>query len=176
MRCANATTRLFTFKFTLAWLLVASLSNGQKLQSPETTSPTIVVGSIMVSDFSELSRKVKILDDASCNGGSRYLEHPTTVQEFIGVKVTTIRVVNSAPRSNPPTAEEVQKILRRVWQGKFQSSFCQIVWSEPTFWSIESIVEFEDGKQSLLITDGVHVALQDHDGKNWFFRLFPAAQ
>jgi hypothetical protein len=51
-----------------------------------------------------------------------------------------------------------------------------IVWDEGTWWSIESAVEFEDGKKGLLITDGLHVALRDHDGKNWFFRLLPAAQ
>ncbi|HMD39606.1 MAG TPA: hypothetical protein VKH15_10005 [Candidatus Acidoferrum sp.] len=43
-------------------------------------------------------------------------------------------------------------------------------------WSIESILVFEDGKQGVLITDGSHVALKDHDGKSWFFRLLPAAQ
>ena len=164
------------FPLALAWLLLPSLSHCQDLAKSETTSPPILVDSKLVSDFAELSRKAKTLEDASCNGGSRYLEHPTTVGDFVGGKVKTIRVVHSASRKSPPTAEELRKSLRMVWQGKFQVAFCQVAWAELTLWSIESIVEFEDGKRRALITDGVHVALQDHDGKNWFFRLFPAAQ
>jgi hypothetical protein len=41
---------------------------------------------------------------------------------------------------------------------------------------LEAVIEFEDGKRSALITDGEHVALQDHESKNWFFRLLPDAQ
>jgi hypothetical protein len=67
-------------------------------------------------------------------------------------------------------------LVRKVWQGSFQSADCGILWSEGNMWSIEFALEFEDGKQGLLITDGRHVALCDHDAKNWFFRLLPAAQ
>lgn len=177
MRCADATvTQLSIFPLTLAWLLFTCLSHSQDLAKSETTSPTILVNSMMASDFAELGRTVKTLEGASCKGGYRYLEHPTTVGDFVGGKVKTIRVVRSAARKSPPTAEEVLKSLRMVWQGKFQVAFCQLPWAEPTNWSIESIMEFEDGKRSALITDGVHVALQNHDGKTWFFRLFPAAQ
>jgi hypothetical protein len=164
------------FLLALACLLLPCLSHWQDLAKSEATWPTILVDSMMVSDFAELGRKVKSLDDASCNGGSRHLERPTTVGDFVGRKVKSIRVVHYASRESPPTAEEVRKSLRMVWQGKFQVAFCQVAWAEPAFWSIESIVEFEDGKRSAVITDGVHVALQDHDGKSWFFRLFPAAQ
>ena len=177
MRWADARiTWLFAFPLALAWLLLPSLSHCQDLAKSEATSPTILVDSLMVSDFAELAPKVKALEGASCNGGSRYLEQPTTVGDFVGGRVKNIRVVRSAPRKGPPTAEEARKKLRMVWQSKFQVAFCQVAWAEPTLWSIESIVEFEDGKRSALITDGIHVALQDHDGKNWFFRLFPAAQ
>ena len=177
MRWADSTiTRLSVFPFILAWLLVPCLSHCQDLAKSKTASPTILVDSIIVSDYAELAGKVKTLEVVSCDGGLRSLDHPTTVGEFVGGKVKTIRVLHSAPRRNPPTAEEVRIGLRKVWQGKFQVCFCQIAWSEPTRWTIESVLEFEEGKRSALITDGVHVALQDHDSKNWFFRLFPAAQ
>ena len=42
-------------------------------------------------------------------------------------------------------------------------------------WSIESTLEFKDGKKGLLITDGEHVAVRDHGGKSCFFRLWPGA-
>jgi hypothetical protein len=160
----------------LTWFFSPCLSRCQDLAKSETTLPTIRVDSMMVSDFAKLGRKVKTLESTCCNESSRYLEHPATVGDFVGGKVKTIRVVHSASMKSPPTAEEVRKNLRTVWQSKFQVAFCREAWAEPTFWSIESIVEFEDGKRSALITDGVHIALQDHDGKNWFFRLFPAAQ
>lgn len=168
--------QLSVFPFTLALFLVGCSSPWQNLANSRTTSPGILVDSMTVSDHGELAGEVKTLEAVSCNGGSRYLEHPTSAGEFVCGKVKNIRVVYIARKSKPPTAEEVRKSMTKVWQGKFQASFCQIPWAEPTFWSIESILEFEDGRQGALITDGVHVALQNHDGKNWFFRLSPAAQ
>jgi len=74
------------------------------------------------------------------------------------------------------TDEERRTSVKTVWQGEFQTASCFINWDEEASWSIEAVAEFYDGRQSELITDGSHVALQDHDGKSWFFRLLPAAQ
>jgi hypothetical protein len=98
------------------------------------------------------------------------------VADFVGGTVKDIRVVRFTRMRNSPTHEELRNSVRKVWQGEFQSASCQIGWAEVTPWSIEVIVEFEDGKRSELITGGSHVALQDRDGKSWFFRLLPAAQ
>lgn len=151
----------------------------EPLESSDAHLPPIVVDSMVASDYRELIKAATKLESPSCNGGYRYLEHPTTVGEFVGGAVKTIRVLRTAPfrpGAKPVTPEETRQKLKRVWQGKFQVPSCQIDWAEPAFWSIEAVVEFEDGKQSPLITDGGHVALRDHNGDGWFFRLFPAAQ
>jgi hypothetical protein len=101
------------------------------------------------------------------------------VGDFVGGNVKSIRVLRTAPfrpGTKPPTPDEVRQRLKAVWQRKFQVAFCQIAWAEMTFWSVAAVVEFEDGKQSPLITDGVHVALQNYNGNSAFFRLLPAAQ
>jgi hypothetical protein len=64
-------------------------------------------------------------------------------------------------------------ILRKVWQGSVDGEDCRILWSEVRYWSIESSLEFEDGKRGEFITDGIHIALRDHGGKTWFLRLLP---
>lgn len=92
----------------------------------------------------------------------------------MGGRVKTITIVRFAG----PTmgSSNVQEAVRKVWEGKFQSSSCFVDWAEPTMWSIEARVDFEDGTRGVLITDGSHVAFQGHDGKSWFLRLLPAAQ
>lgn len=96
----------------------------------------------------------------------------------LGGKVKTISVLRTAPFrpfAKPPTQDETRQKLKRVWQGKFQQFACQIDWAEGTFWSIEAVVEFGDGKRSPVVTGGVHVALQDHNGNSASFacsRLF----
>ncbi len=156
------------------------LLSTEPLEISEVNLPEIVVDSAAVSDYGELRKAADRLESPSCNGGYHFLEHPTTVGDFVSGKVKAIHVVRNLPlrpgRNQPRTAEEVRETVRKVWQGKFQVAFCQIAWSEPTFWSLEAVVEFEDGKRSPLITDGVHVALQDYKGNSAFFRLFPAAQ
>jgi hypothetical protein len=98
------------------------------------------------------------------------------VGDFVGAKVKALRVLHYARQRKPPKAKEIKTFVRKVWQGSFQGAACGILWDEGAWWSIESAVEFEDGRQGLLVTDGTHVALRDHEGKNWFFRLLPAAQ
>jgi hypothetical protein len=166
--------RIGAFPIALAWLLIMPLSWGQAPADSATTTPEIQVHAV-AADLGELERKVRILDN-SCGVRSQYLDRPTTVGKFEGGKVRAIRVVYFAGWRHAPTHEELRDTVRRVWQGRFQSVSCYISWDEATFWTVESVVEFDDGIRSELITDGSHVALQGHDGKSWFFRLLPAAQ
>lgn len=87
-----------------------------------------------------------------------------------------IRVVRFTGPRNSAAYKDLRNSVTKVWKGEFQSADCYIAWDEFTLWSVEAVVDFNDGKQSELITDGMHVALQDHNGKSWFFRLLPAAQ
>jgi hypothetical protein len=151
-----------------------SLSWGQAPADSVATTPEIRVHAV-AADPGELERKVRILD-APCGGRYQYLDHPTTVGKFEDGKVRAIQVIYFAGWKNAPTQEELRDIVRRVWQGKFQSVSCQIDWDEGNIWTIEAVVEFADGIRSELITDGSHVALQGNDGKSYFFRLIPAAQ
>jgi hypothetical protein len=156
----------------LDWLL--PLLAYESLESSDANLPSIVVDSVTTSDPRELMKAADALGKHSCNGGYDYMEHPTTVGESVGGKVKTIRVVRralSAPASIRVAPDEIRQKIKRVWQGRFQGSSCQIMWAEPTIWSIEAVLEFEDGKRSPLITDGWHVALQDHKGDSHFFRL-----
>lgn len=151
----------------------------EPLEASDVNLPAIIVDSPPASDYGEMTKAARGLENPVCNGGYHFLEHSTTVGEFVGGKVKTLRVLRTAPFrpfAKPPALDEARQKLKRVWQGKFQQFACQIDWAEGTFWSIEALMEFGDGKRSPLITDGVHVALQDHNGNSAFFRLFPAAQ
>jgi hypothetical protein len=41
-------------------------------------------------------------------------------------------------------------------------------------WNIRATVEYEDGKKSTMLTDGLHVQVQDREGKYWYMREWPA--
>ena len=166
--------RIGVFPVALAWLFVQPLSRGQVPADSAAITPEIQVHAA-AADRGELDRKVRILD-TPCGGRSQYLDHPNSVGEFEGGKVRAIRVVRFAGLGNAPAQKELLNTVRRVWQGRFQSVSCYMSWDEATFWTVEAVVEFEDGRQGELITDGMHVALQGHNGKSWFFRLLPAAQ
>jgi len=151
----------------------------EPLEASDANLPAIIVDSPAASKYGEMTKAARELENPVCNGGYHFLEHSTTVGDFVGGKVKTIRVLRTAPfrpLAKPPTQDETRQKLKRVWQGKFQQFACQIDWAEGTFWSIEAVVEFGDGKRSPVVTDGVHVALQDHNGNSAFLRLFPAAQ
>jgi hypothetical protein len=177
MKLFNAViVQCFVASITLVWLCFPFFSQVQNRAKSGADSPTIILDSATVTDYEELAARVKTLERTSCNDARRRFDHPTTLADFVDAKVKTIRVLRYTRQRNPLKAEEIQKLVRKVWQGSFQSADCGILWAEAAWWSIESALEFEDGKQGLLITDGIHVALRDHDGKNWFFRLLPAAQ
>jgi hypothetical protein len=149
----------------------------EPLEVSDANLPPIVADSIVASDYGELRNVADRLEKGPCNGHYGYLE-PTTVSDYVGGPVKAIRLLRSAPlmAANRLSADELQQKVRLMWHGKFRSVSCQQMWAEGNFWSLEAVVEFEDGKRSPLITDGVHVALQDHNGNSAFFRLFPAAQ
>lgn len=148
----------------------------QSRRYSETALPNIVPDSATVADYGEFNARVKALEGTTCNDSSRHFEKPMVVEEFVGAHVRSIRVVHYFRQSKPPRRREIRKLLTSVWLGSFLSASCGILWSEGVLWSIECTLEFEDGKQGVLITDGIHVALRDHEDKNWFFRLLPAAQ
>ncbi len=165
--------RLFLLPFTLVWVLIPPLSFAQdKAKSP--IAPPLILGDPGATDAAELRQTAESLQRKSCEG--RYLNRPTSVADFIGGRIKDIRVVRFDRAIGFSATEELRNSVRKVWLGEFQYAACQINWAEFSLWSIEAIVEFEDGKRSELLTDGSHVALQDHDGKSWFFRLLPAAQ
>ena len=167
----------FRVWITLAWFASSFLSYAQsRAYSEAELLPNIVQDSATVADYGEFNARVKSLEMATCNDPSRRFEKPEVVEDFVGAKVKNIRVIRYLRRSKPLKPDEIRKLIRNVWLGSFQSAACGILWSEAGTWSIECALEFEDGKQGLLITDGVHVALRDHEGRNWFFRLLPAAQ
>ncbi|MGD0361236.1 MAG: hypothetical protein ABSC93_10230 [Bryobacteraceae bacterium] len=100
----------------------------------------------------------------------RYL----TVESFVGGKVKWIRVVHYDPRLTPP---QIRDEVRRVWLGVFWFAAGGIIWSEANLWNLEASVEYEDGKRSSVTMDGgIHVQVQDREGKYWFLRLWPAVQ
>jgi hypothetical protein len=149
-------------------------SLGQATEDSAASTTEIRVHAV-AADQGELERKVRILD-TPCGGRYQYLDHPTTVGQFQEGKVRAIQVVYFAGWKNAPKEEELRDLVRRVWQGKFRSVSCQINWAEGNLWTIEAVLEFDDGVRGELITDGSHVAMQGHDGKSYFFRLLPTAQ
>jgi hypothetical protein len=151
-----------------------SHSWGQDASISASTTPTIHVDAI-AAGRGELEQEVRIFN-VPCGGRYEYLNPPKTVGELEGGTVKAIWGVRFANRKTAPTHEELRDAMKKVWEGKFQSVSCQIDWEEANIWSIAAVAEFEDGQRRELITDGMHVALRDHDGKSRFLRLLPAAQ
>lgn len=161
-------------KTVIPWLVILPLLCGQGHAGAQGGSPKILVDAV-ASDTRELKKDAESLS-GGCGGGYSILEHPTTVGEFEGENVKSIRVIRFANSQASLTKKQLQNELLKVWLGKFRDVYCSVTWDEVTLWSLEAEVEFEDGKRSLLITDGYHVALQDHNGRGWYLRLQPAAQ
>lgn len=141
----------------------------------ETALPKVVMGSATVAEYGEFNASFRALESTTCNDPSRYFGNPMMVGDFVGGNVRGIHIVHYL-RHKPAKTDELRKLIKSVWRGRFQSASCSILWSEGVLWSIECTLEFKDGKQGMLTTDGTHVALRDHEGKDWFLRLLPAAQ
>jgi len=156
---------------SVVWVCVALAVQGQNRAKSEEVLPKILVNSVQLVDFGELNQSVKKIEQPRC-ANSRDSEL-LTVANLVWGKVKVIRVTRTLLVKNSPKTKELRETLRKIWRGKFQGAYCRILWDEVVFWSIQSVLEFEDGKKGTLLTDGLHVALQDHDGQVWFFRLMP---
>jgi hypothetical protein len=97
--------------------------------------------------------------------------HYTSVESFVGGKVKSVRIVAYDPARTPA---QIKEEFRKVWFGVFRDTSCFIVWDEITLWNLRAVIEFEDGKQISLLTDGMHVEVQDREGKYWYMREWPA--
>ena len=172
---SSIVARIFILGITLVGSLALSPLSAQDQKKSSAPSPTILGNPVPV-DYRELRHKAEALEDSSCDGRDRGLYNTISVADFVGGQVKDIRIVRFDPKSKFVTNEERRATLKTVWQGEFRTASCFINWAEGASWSIEAVVEFYDGRRSELITDGSHIALQDHDGKGWFFRLLPAAQ
>jgi hypothetical protein len=168
---ANAMMRRNAVWVFITCFLVATNSLSQSSTSPQAAAPGFVIDSTVSTQAEELRRDVEGLNDVKCDGHSIYLESPTTIGAFMGFPAKFVRVTRYAQTIESPAGTKPRQILEKVWGGRFRSASCQIAWAEFTSWSIEAVVEFQDGKRGRLITDGFHVALQDHAGKIWFIRL-----
>ena len=161
--------------FASTCLLSAPFLAGQVSKDDRSNIPEIVVDPTAhkVSD----SLVPKFEPHPSCGGNYRWFERPMTVPELAGGWVKNIRIVRfSSELSHTSAVEEMRNLVKRVWPGKFQGASCQIDWDEGTFWSVEAVVDFYDGRKSTLLTDGSHVELEDHNGNRWFLRLLPTSQ
>jgi hypothetical protein len=94
-----------------------------------------------------------------------------SIEEFVGGKVKTIRVVRYDPRLTP---DQIKAEVRKVWLGIFHYATCQPGWAEGNLWNILAMVEYDDGRKSSILTDGGHVQVQDREGKYWYMREWPA--
>jgi hypothetical protein len=158
------------FGIALAWVFVAS-SPGQTANTPQSAVPKISLRSYRVVAPGELGGTVTALERSTCGSATSSTSQATA--ELAAGKVKAIRVLRVVQWNKPPQSKELQQTLRRVWQGRVQGAACGILWDEGAWWSIESALVFEDGKRGLLVTDGSHIALKDHDGRVWFTRLMP---
>ena len=164
-------TRQDVVGLALAWFLMGTNASAQSSVTPERPVPEFVVDSASPVRAEELRRDAENLSDPQCNGHYTYLGRPTSIGEFIGGTAKIVRVTRYVHTMDSVVDSEPQAILRKVWSGQFKSAACQINWAEVTVWSTEGVVELDDGKRSRLITDGYHIALQDHAGRSWFIRL-----
>ena len=157
---------------SLPAFIILALALTGPVHSPTGTAP-IVTDGMTTGEFGQILEKARAMEKAkSC--GRRMLEEgkPFSLEELAGAKVKRIRVVRAETYKiwPAPKPEEVRATVEKIWSRKFGWMACQIEWDEGALWSIQAELEFEDGKKGVLITDGWHVALQDHDGHNWFVR------
>lgn len=94
-----------------------------------------------------------------------------SLQDFVGGLVKSIHVVDYSARMKP---EQVRDEIRKVWLGSFHDTMCSIFWDEITPWDLRAEVEFYDGRRIHLLTDGMHVEVEDLEGRYWYLREWPA--
>ncbi len=101
-----------------------------------------------------------------------------SIARFYGAKVKAIRVTRfhyQFWQGGAVSLAEIRAQVLKVWNGTFSYASPQINWAEGNEWNIEASVEYEDGTNRSLVTDGSHVEVQSQDGRHWLLRLRPAA-
>ncbi len=171
---------LVALAILLAIVSTHCAQNAPSISRPATelTLSQIVVDARQPTEWNDPQWNIRDISDPGCNGSYRTFEHDISLQDLAGhavktIHVTSYRLFPSAPSNRQ---KDIRQRVLEVWLGKFRTAFRQLPWAEMTSWSINAIVEFDDGKRGSLLTDGTHVRLLDHDGKFWFLRLLPAAQ
>jgi len=160
-------SKVLFFFLTLAILPIASA---------QTTPPIASTGAIP-TDFGDLNRKAESLQPKSCDPNNfSSIDHLVTVADIIGGDPTEIRAIHIAPKETPPDLQAIRVMIKKVWSGKTQYATCFINWAEGAQWWLEAVISYKSGNQTFLITDGFHVALQDHAGHTWYFRFDSLAQ
>lgn len=143
------------------------------VQINATKTPVDISGMTIMDDSGQILAKARAMEDAKNCGQRKWGESPAfSLEQLAGGKVKRIRVMRASGRFKGaplPKPEEVRATVEKIWSRKFGVGMCQIEWDEGAFWSIQAELEFKDGSKGVLITDGRHVALQDHDGHNRFF-------
>jgi hypothetical protein len=142
---------------------------GQTAKTLQSAMPKISVRSYKVVAPAELGGTVTTLERSTC--GSATSSMSLTTEDLAGGKVKAIRVLRAVRWGKPPKPKELRTIMEKVWEGRVPGAACGILWDEVSLWSVEAALEFQDGKRGLLVTDGSHIALKDHDGRIWFTRL-----
>jgi hypothetical protein len=154
--------------------LLLSLAIPLLAQAP---TPKLMIDARELADYSVIARRIKDFEHLPCKtNATKYNTHAINISDFVGAKVSRIFVLHTAPKEKPFTNAELTALLIKVWQGQFQSASCYIPWAEATYWSVGAAMEFTDSSQAGLLTDGTHVAIQNHSGQTFFLRLLPAAQ
>jgi hypothetical protein len=153
-------------------MLLAASSPAQTVEKADSALPKISLRVHKAVAPGELEQSVEAIERSQCGTGG--LSTGPTTAKLAGGKVKAIRVLRVAQANKAAKADDIRLLLWSVWSGQIEESFCGPVWQEMAFWSIESELEFDDGKKGLLITDGGHVAMKDHDGRVWFTRIMPA--
>lgn len=142
---------------------------------PNLTRSQIVVDPLAISTDSPFLEPILKHQSAS-SWCSLQLDHFKSVQDFLGGKVRTIRVLRAVQIRGLGrlTPADVQTSVLEAWVGIFRDGSCSIDWDEVTFWTIAAIIEYEDGKRTLMMFDSSrHLSLEDREGRVWFIRLWP---
>lgn len=153
--------------------VLLGLRSGEAQRSEAPASPLVSADGVADSPPQELRLEAEMLSGGAGCSAPVWTGKHTTVGEIVGGKVVKIRVVRFASSVTTKKADQIPTVLRQVWEGQAEEPACYIAWDEAPLWSIEAVLEFDDGKRSLLVTDGLHVAVQDHEGHSNFMRMMP---
>ena len=123
--------------------------HGQTAEEHERAAPKIKLRRYTVVAPGALQERVHAIERSKC--GTATESTSLTTADLAGGKVKTIRVLRVVRWNKPPESDQIKSTLLNVWLGHVQGADCGILWSEGSWWSIESALEFQDGKRGLLI-------------------------